>query len=169
MRPVCVTLLLLLSVGCESESNGAYAAFQQRLEAGATCEELFTIRNEIDPKSPLPERMNRALREVGCYLSSSTRSDQKASGGGSTAATPSTAQAAGFTVQEYRIYRAVIDTPMSVPERQALESVAQDNGVSVDEVRKAVTGVQRALSRNNWFGTPESEIRHASDWKDDVR
>lgn len=169
MRPVCVTLLLLLAVSCGSESNGAYAAFQQRLEAGATCEELFTIRNATDPKSTLPERRNRALREIGCYSSSSARSDQKASIGGTTARPPSTARSAGFTVQDYRIYRAVIDTPMSVPENQALENVARQNGVSADEVRKVVKGVQQALSSNNWFGTPESEIRHASDWNGDIQ
>jgi len=61
------------------------------------------------------------------------------------------------------MYRAIMDTPMSVPEDQAFEKVAKRYGVSVDEVDAATKKLQRILSQNNWFGRPESEIKHASD------
>ena len=73
--------------------------------------------------------------------------------------------AAAFTVNEYRIYRAVISAPMSVSEPEALESAAKRYGVTAAQARKATYKVQEILSRNGWFGTPESEIRHASDWE----
>lgn len=70
-----------------------------------------------------------------------------------------------FTVKEYRIYRALIGAPMSVSEDAALESAARRYGVTVGEARGATDKVQRVLFQNNWFGSPEAEIRHASDWK----
>lgn len=77
---------------------------------------------------------------------------------------PPAVDSSGFTVQDYRIYRAVVGTPMGIPEDQAVEAVSRKNGVSVEEVREAMDKVRRILYSNNWFGTPESEIRHASDW-----
>src|SRR6185295_14973921 len=71
---------------------------------------------------------------------------------------------ATYTVKEYRIYRAVVDTPMSIPEAQALGAVARQFGVTTDVARKVTDKVQEALFRNKWFGGPESEIRRASDW-----
>lgn len=70
-----------------------------------------------------------------------------------------------YTVKEYRIYRAVINTPMSVSEARALESVAKHYGATVEEVQKATRKVQEILHRNKWFGSPDSEIRYASDWQ----
>lgn len=70
-----------------------------------------------------------------------------------------------FTVKEYRINRAVIDAPMSVSEKQALENAAASNGVTVAEARQAAKKVQEILFQNSWYGSAESEIRHASDWK----
>jgi hypothetical protein len=75
------------------------------------------------------------------------------------------ASVAGFTIREYSIYRAVIDTPMSVSEEEALRRVAKRHGITVAEAGKVVDKVMEVLSDNGWFGTPESEIRHASDWK----
>lgn len=69
-----------------------------------------------------------------------------------------------FTVSEYRIYRAVIDTPMSVPEAEALRRAATSHGVTTTAAKEIVDKVQRTLYRNNWFGSAESEIKHASDW-----
>lgn len=74
-----------------------------------------------------------------------------------------------FTVNEYRMYRAVISTPMAVSEQLALENVAKQYGTSVNAVRKAADKVQKVLFENDWFGTSESEIYHASDWKGETR
>lgn len=73
-------------------------------------------------------------------------------------------RAAEFTVRDYKLYRAVISSPASVPEREALQQAANAFGMSADEAKAAIRKVQRDLSRNKWFGSPESEIRHASDW-----
>jgi len=70
-----------------------------------------------------------------------------------------------FTVREYKIYREVLDTPMSVPEIQAYQNVAKRNGVTVAEAKKTVKKIQAILFQNNWFGSPESEIQHAIDWE----
>ena len=70
-----------------------------------------------------------------------------------------------FTVNEYRMYRAVINVPSSVPEQQALQNVATQYKIPVEDVRKVVNKVQKSLFDNKWFGTPESEIQRASDWK----
>jgi hypothetical protein len=96
--------------------------------------------------------MNAKLRSVGCFTNTSKRAPE---------GPPNTA---AFTVREYRIYRAVIDTPMSVTEAQALRNVAKAQKMAVAEVRKTTEKVQAILSKNSLFGTPETEIRHASDW-----
>lgn len=82
-------------------------------------------------------------------------------------ARPSVPKAGSYKVKEYRIYRAVISTPMSVSEAQAFENAAKRYGVTVAEAQKATKNVQEILSRNGWFGSPDSEIRHASDWKEE--
>lgn len=64
--------------GCgaaEDEDDAGYGTFADALEAGASCSELFEIRNSWDPKSPHIDQANIALREIGCYTSSSTRTD----------------------------------------------------------------------------------------------
>lgn len=71
-----------------------------------------------------------------------------------------------FTVNEYEVYRAILETPMSVPEAQAIGDAAARYGLSREEARLAVDKVQAILYENNWFGSPESEIQHASDWID---
>lgn len=76
-------------------------------------------------------------------------------------------QSAGstFTVAEYKIYRAVMDAPMSISEAEAVQRAAKSYGVAPTEAKKIVDKVQRALLQNKWFGSAESEIKHASDWK----
>ncbi len=79
---------------------------------------------------------------------------------------PSQSKADSFTVKEYRLYRAVIGAPMSVPEAQAIQNAAKRYGVTTTEAKKAVSKVQTILFKNDWLGgSPESEIKHASDWK----
>jgi hypothetical protein len=80
---------------------------------------------------------------------------------------PSTSKTGSFTVKEYKIYRAVIDTPMTIPEAQALQNAAKRYGVTVAEAQKATKKVQNILFSNKWFASPEAEIRHASDWKEE--
>jgi hypothetical protein len=70
-----------------------------------------------------------------------------------------------FTVKEYRIYRSLIDTPMSVPEAQALQNVGKRFGVTAAEAKKIARKIQDILFRNEWYGSSDAEIKHATDWK----
>lgn len=155
------------SSGLSSAKN--YSGFKQRLDAGASCAELFEIRNSLDPKAPVVVRMNEELREIGCYSSGSVRSSTASAAENTKSDDVQKAlPAATFTVNEYKMYRAVISVPSSVPEQQALRNVARQYKISVEDLRKVVNKVQKSLFDNKWFGTPESEIRHASDWKDET-
>lgn len=78
---------------------------------------------------------------------------------------PAAPEANMYTVKEYRIYRAVINTPMSVPEDQAIERAAKRYGVTAEAVQKATKKVQGILHSNKWFSSPDSEIRYASNWQ----
>jgi hypothetical protein len=151
-------------ISCAADSS-AYSGFQRRLAAGASCSELFEIRNDQDHASEVVERMNSDLRAIGCHSSGSVRSDavseDSATEPGQAAMEPSVPT---FTVVEYRMYRTVIDAPMSVPEEQAVSALAERHAISSDSVQAIVRRVQEVLSRNNWYSTPESETRHASDW-----
>jgi hypothetical protein len=137
--------------------------FKQRLDAGAGCAELFEIRNSLDPKASDVVRMNEELRKIGCYSSSSVRSFT----GSSTKKTKSerNAATATFTVNEYKMYRAVLNVSSSMPEQQALENVAGRYKIPVEDLKRVVNKVQKCLFDNKWFDTPESEIKRASDWK----
>jgi hypothetical protein len=144
----------------------AYPEFKQRLDDGASCAELFDIRNSLDPKSPVVVRINEELRGIGCYSSSSVRSNAGSSKEETiSASVQKTPPVAFFTVNEYRMYRAVLNVPSSVSEQQALQNVSRQYKIPVDELRNVVNKVQKALFDNKWFGSPESEIRRASDWR----
>ena len=80
-------------------------------------------------------------------------------------AKPSSANADSFTVKEYGIYRAVINTPFSIPEAEALENAGKRYGVSTAEAKEIAKKVSRILSQNGWYASPETEIKHALDWK----
>ena len=54
--------------------------FREAIEDGASCAELFDLRNHVDPSDPMMEQMNEDLRSVGCFSRSSTR--QTPRGGG---------------------------------------------------------------------------------------
>ena len=178
MVPVLIVWLALM-VGCrgnavvsntqQSQSRSSqnqsmnYFGFKQRLDAGAGCAELFEIRNSLDPKASDVVRMNEELRKIGCYSSSSGRSGTvSVAEKTKSEKNPATAT---FTVNEYKMYRAVLNVPSSVPEQQALQNVAKEYNISVEDLRKVVNRVQKTIFDNKWFGTPESEIQHASDWK----
>ena len=70
-----------------------------------------------------------------------------------------------YTVREYSIFRELIDTPMSISEEQALAEIGRRYGISAAEALRIVLHVEEVLLTNGWFGTAESEIRHASDWE----
>jgi hypothetical protein len=63
------------------------------------------------------------------------------------------------------MYREVISAPSTVPEAEALESIGRKYGVPSTAVHDAAERVQEALLSNNWFASPDAEIRHAVDWK----
>ena len=142
-------------------SSLAHVGFKQRLDAGAGCAELFEIRNSLDPKASDVVRMNEELREIGCYSSSSVRSSTvSVAEKTKSEKKPATAT---FTVNEYKMYRAVLDVPSTVREQQALQNVARQYEIPVEDLRKVVNKVQKSLFDNKWFGTPESEVQHASE------
>ena len=151
--------------GRNSQPVQGYAAFARALQSGASCADLFKLRDffrrSFRRNAPDIVRMNGDLRSVGCFSRSSTRTTQKQSIQDDS---PSLSGPT-FTVKEYRFYRAVIDTPMSVSEEQALRTIGQRYGASPEEVRSAAEQVQETLSLNGWLGTPESEVRRASDWQ----
>lgn len=62
--------------GCgQPQAETSAEGFEQAMQSGASCSELFDIRNELDPGSPLVEEYNVTLRSIGCYSSSSERTD----------------------------------------------------------------------------------------------
>jgi hypothetical protein len=96
--------------------------------------------------------MNAKLQSVGCHSSTSHRTAPLR---GSTT----------FTVREYHIYRAIVGSPMSVPEAEVLKRTAKEFGITPAEAKRTVDMVQSVLFKNAWLGRPEAESRHASDWK----
>ncbi len=164
-RSISLTILTAL-VSCSGEPD-AYHRFTGRLQAGAPCAELIDVRNEIAPKDPRRKQANDSLRGIGCFTVTSIRRSPAAE---AAAAVPDTREPTEtFTVLQYRVYRAVMDAPMSVSEQEALRAAAEVNGVNATEAAKAVESVQSVLSQNGWFGTPESEVRRASDWSPSMR
>lgn len=68
-------VLLAALTGCNETTpkQTPLTSFNEALANGASCQELFDIRNSWDPKSPGIETANVKLREVGCYHSGATR------------------------------------------------------------------------------------------------
>jgi hypothetical protein len=73
--------------------------------------------------------------------------------------------ARGFTVREYRIYRSVATAPSFMTEAEVLKRAARQFEISTTQAKRVSDRVQALLLKNRWFGPPENEIRHASDWK----
>lgn len=74
MRWVPAVFALAALMACAGESS-PHERFTERLTAGASCSELFSIRNEVVPQDPILEEMNAELREIGCYSATSERRD----------------------------------------------------------------------------------------------
>ena len=72
-------------------------------------------------------------------------------------------------MDEYRLYRSVMDTPLSVPEDQAMQNAAEEYGVTTQDANLIVEKVGLVLLTNSWFGRREAEIRRASDWQGETK
>lgn len=75
-RLIGFAALVLLTgavAGC-SDPDG-FEEFERAVDDGATCAELFEIRNSWDPDSSDVVEANEVLREIGCHSSSSDRTD----------------------------------------------------------------------------------------------
>lgn len=123
-------------------------------DAGAGCARLFELRARF--RVPFNESAeehdaNEKLSLVGCSSASSTRRMATESDG-------------PFTVNEYRIYYAVINAPMSISEAEAYKRAASRFSVTPTAAKEITSRVQWELNQNGWLGRPEAEIRHASDW-----
>lgn len=72
MRPRILAVLLAVTVaGCTTQ---APRGFDTAMREGASCAELFEIRNRETNEQTI-ERLNVRLRNVGCYSSTSRRTD----------------------------------------------------------------------------------------------
>jgi hypothetical protein len=156
MRRWIVVSAAIWASGC---SKDAYTEFAQEFQAGADCPRLFELRNDAKrgASSARQEEMNTKLRSVQCFSSTSKRA----------AAGPS--NTASFTIQQYRIYRDVISSPMSIPETEVYDRVARKHEVPSSVAHDAVDLVLQSLFKNGWFATPDAEIRHASDWNGETK
>lgn len=148
---LCATLALALA---QQGPQQAYERFLHDFRDGTDCPRLFQLRNDAKPHVTVAQEkdMNDKLRSVQCYSDTSKRVTFAANDG-------------SFTVKEYRIYRTIINSPMSVREAQAVRDAAKKYSVTEADVRKTTDKVMKALSDNRWFATPEAEIQHASNWK----
>lgn len=71
-----VALLFALVAACGGDDAGGGLSFDEAVDAGEPCDVLFEIRNEFDPDSPLIESANERLRSIGCFSSTSERTDR---------------------------------------------------------------------------------------------
>jgi hypothetical protein len=156
MRASLVIVIAVWSLGC---STDAATEFAREFEAGADCPRLFELRNNAKhgARAALQDEMNKKLRSVQCFSSTSRRA---------AAVPPNTGS---FTVQEYRLYREVISSPSSIPEAKAIENAGRKHGVPPTVARNAANHVQEVLFKNNWFASPGAEVRHASDWNGETQ
>ena len=69
-------ITMLLVTACSDGNTSGGTTFEDALQDGATCQELYDIRNAADPDSPQIPEWNEQLREIGCFSSSATRTDQ---------------------------------------------------------------------------------------------
>lgn len=81
MRELLIGCALVLTLtGCSgsepSEAGTGGRSFDGALDDGASCQELFDIRNGLDPKDAAIEEINETLRSIGCYNATSDRTDR---------------------------------------------------------------------------------------------
>lgn len=75
MRASCAVALPLLTLTACASAQSEHEAFREALEEGASCAELFELRNDMDRSETNIDTVNEELQEIGCYSSSSTRTD----------------------------------------------------------------------------------------------
>lgn len=63
----------LLSSAC---SGSSIEQLETAADDGATCQELFDVRNNWESDDPDMEEANEVLRSIGCTHSAATRTDQ---------------------------------------------------------------------------------------------
>ena len=80
------------------------------------------------------------------------------------AADSTSAPVGSFTVREYRIYQALIDTPMSESQEDAVRRIAREFDTTPEDALRTIEMVSQTLFQNDWTGSPAQEIRRASDW-----
>jgi hypothetical protein len=148
--------LLASPIGTAHSQESSNDQFKQEFGAGADCARLFELRNEAKAKGYSLDDMNETLRSVRCFSVDSKRA-------------PLSIRDGNYTVTEYRIYLAIIETPKSVPPSAAIRKAAKAYRVTEAKAKAASDKVLRALAANNWFATPAAEIRHASNWSDETR
>ena len=67
----------MAAVGCGGgPTPEPYTLFQERLAAGASCQELFEIRDTLDPYSERVAVMGSELGRIGCVSNASLRNDR---------------------------------------------------------------------------------------------
>jgi hypothetical protein len=153
-------VMLMVLAAATAGSNASQEQFVREFNSGADCPRLFELRNaakQSATEAALKE-MNAKLQSVECYSSSSKRKSNA----------PAARPTFSFLVREYRIYRdtmTALAAAPDAPDGPVLKKVAKKYGVTVAVVEKTIEKVQTALSKNHWFGQPEAEIAHASDWK----
>lgn len=68
----------------------------------------------------------------------------------------------GYTDSEYRIYREMMESPMSVSESEAMQAIARRHDITVAQVRATVEKVQTAMfTPGGGGGTTEAAVRGA--------
>ncbi len=68
-------VVVLLATSC-GEDEDQLEQFQSMIDVGFSCNSLFDVRNEMSGDDPsLAEPLNDALRLIGCFSSTSERTD----------------------------------------------------------------------------------------------
>ena len=132
-----------------------HAVFLARLAGGADCEELYRIRNAVKG-SGQDESMTRQLGSISCTGPSASRYTGPFRDG-------------KFTLREFRVYAQVATTSESVSEIEALRRAAKSQNYPPSKGESITRKVMAELTRLGRMGVPrEAQIKHASDWKDEV-
>lgn len=73
-RTTLAAITLALLSAC-SNATDATEQFELSIEDGASCAELFEIRNSVASDDARIPEWNQQLRAIGCHSSGSTRTD----------------------------------------------------------------------------------------------
>lgn len=78
LKRALVVLLAVAVTACGGgDDSDPTQQFRDGVRNGVPCSELYTYRNELDPKdSVIEDYMNPTLRDIGCFTSGSERTDQ---------------------------------------------------------------------------------------------